>query len=1525
MSRIPKGRAKGAGKTKPTAEARGRIATSPIFVDIDPSVSGGFILGRFDIMIRGRAIAAEPIEEIGLLADGGMISCVMYGQPERAAIVRLPDGTEASQRSFQFSLARLEAHAAGPCHCRIVVRTISGRVHEEPFELAVDPDGADPVIVRSGPLYPAANYAAVRPPAIIFVERALLDTDRNLQVYGWTVAQTPIILVQAFVGEQRVGSVGVTGERDDVAKVYPAYPDARISGFVLNARLVEGINPVAAIRAQVICQQGFSHEVAVPVERVFDRRLRPASLPAPLTGIDETALQHQRSAYQLKTDFNPVAEHTSQKIPPLTVLANDPRREIHMFCDRISLLSDGRLLAVGWAVCAVGVARIRVFFDGQPVGQADYGMERQDVGAKFSAIPAAAMSGFRFETTIEPALEGKHTVHVVVSSGLDDENTISATVTPETVISEVSHSATADRPEFRFEMDTPSLVEGAVIEPITGRLTIEGWVLARSGVTFVRVFLDDMPLGEAHYGLARQDVGVAFPDWVDSLRSGYAFHFPPRSLRDGEHTVRLLIASRNGQEHTQSFVINVKRADDKDDLANIRRRATRVEARMVRDVLNSLDFHPRFLWLLRPTDALDPRQLQVTIASLQAQMLDAWRVCVLCDQPDQAEVVHLAMADDPALAARIQVITPADQAWDAPLVAEGGEKPPVLYGVLCVGDALGCDAMAELAVAAGLHREADFLYADEARTSPASHEREAFFKPGFSPQLLLSTNYIGRPWVVSSAVLAATGATPRSLLRDGEYDLVLRCTERAMAVRHVPKLLCQRGRDELDDAPTERIALAQAAVRQGLVAAVLPAAVSGTWRMRHALGRPGKVSIIIPTCAAHGYIETCITTLREKTAYPDFEIIVVDNIPASQESWKVWVQRNADKVVDIPDAFNWSRFNNRAVEAASGDYLLFLNDDIEIDHEDWLDAMLEHAQQPGVGIVGPQLLYPDRMVQHAGMFLGVSGLGRHAFRFSSEDEPGYFGLALTQRNVIAVTGACMLMRREVFQQLGQFDEAHDIVNNDLDFCLRAYRAGLRTVFTPYATLIHHELASRAKMKDTYDLSHFIAQWKTLYAEGDPFFNPRLSRHSDDYRPDDEPVQAVCAGHPLFDATDINRILVVKLDHIGDFVTALPAIRRLKQLFPHASITVLGGGASRAFVSLEPAIDAFLEFDFFHARSQLGERELTVADFEGLRHRLLPYRFDLAVDLRKHLSTREVLRYTGARYCAGFDYMGQFPFLDIALEWDGDKALQRKRGHIVDDLLALVGAIGDACTAETQLISPTPPMPSRDDLPHEVRPLFDRPVVVVHPGAGNTTKQWPLEHFSSLIDLLMERDGVNVILIGGTDEVELVDRLLATVLHRDGIASVAGQTTLSGLATLLRACALYVGNDSGPKHIAAALGVPTVGIHSGVVDATEWAPMGRRATALRRNMSCAPCYLQHVEDCPRNLACLRFLEPSLVHQTAQMLLARPVPRDMPVRVRCVVEPEPADDRSTVTTKPAVSARPRKAAKTARRSPAKRARA
>lgn len=1486
-----------------TIEADAPPPAPAIVIDIDPNVSGGFIHGRFDLVIRGRVAAAAPIEEAMLRVGDNVVTRAEFGDPDRAAPTTLPDGTPARQRAFQFSLPMMQ-DAAAPCRCTIMVRTGDSQVHTETFDLHVDPTATPPVSVLTGPTQPVHTYEGVRPPVVLYVERAAIDSDGTLTLHGWSVAMTRIITVQAFIDDSRIAAAICGIERDDVGNTYPNYPNNRLSGFTLTAMLGDAERHTGTVRVQAICLNGFSCDVVVPVEQIHTAPARAdfsgASFAAarPMAASEAThgaaigaagspafGFAASQQVYQLTAGFllapngmPSVALAATAGPPSPPEPPADPRRDINSFCDHAGVSRDGTLTVVGWAVCAVGIGSIAVYLDEQLVGEAETGHPRPDVGEEFATIPMARLAGYRFEQRVAALRAGDHSVRVVVRNGLDDEREELLSIHVDRIEPAAAEPAapivpSSDPQEFRFELDSPAASNGVVADPITGRLTVEGWVLARSGIASIDVHLDDQRLGEAHYGLARQDVGAAFPEWPDSLRSGYAFHCPPRVLRDGTHDVQLTVRAKNGQEYLVRFRIEVKKAEDSDDLANIRRRVARVETDLISRLLTQLRCRPEFHVVLRPADAFDADRLIVTLNSLRAQVYPDWRLSILAEDADADAVRGLVAGWDEEMAARITVIAPEQPGWDAPLAP--GADTRLLCGTLCAGDELGADALAEIAMAAGLHPGAEVIYGDEVRISPASRDKEPFFKPDWSPDLLLSTNYIGRPWFAAASLLQALGVTPRSLAADGEYDLVLRVTEQARDIQHVPKLLAQRGAEALDSDDASVAALARAAERRGTPAEILPGWGPGTWRMKRAVTVSGKVSIIIPTCAAKGYIETCLNTLRERTAYKNIEIVCIDNIPDHEIGWKVWLQQNADRIVDIPDAFNWSRFNNTAVAASDGEFVLFLNDDIEIVQDDWLDVLLEHMERPEVAIVGPQLLYPDGKVQHAGMFLANNGIGRHAFRFAARDEPGYFGLALTQRNVMAVTGACMLIRREVFDRLGRFDELHTIVNNDLDFCLRAHKAGMLTVFTPYATLIHHELASRDKLKDVFDLSHFNAHWKTLFAAGDPYFSPRLSRHSDDCRPDDEAVQTVFSGHPLFVAEDIRRILVVKLDHIGDFVTALPPIRRLKQLFPMARITVLAGRASQAFVSIEPSIDELIPFDFFHARSQLGERELSQGDFLALQQQLAPYRFDLAVDLRKHLSTRDVLKYTGARFLAGFDYMGQFPFLDVALEWDGDKTLQRKRGHVVDDLLALVEAIGTASSSDRNLIQPSPPRTAIDDLPEQIRPLFARPVVAVHAGAGNITKQWPEEHFTALIDLLIERDGVNVMLVGGPDDEAVSDSIVANVLHPGSVASMAGKTRLSALPQLLSACVLYIGNDSGPKHIAGALGVPTIGIHSGVVDAIEWGPMGDRSVALRRNMTCSPCYLANAADCPRNLACLRLLEPSLVHQTAQMLLAQPL--------------------------------------------------
>jgi ADP-heptose:LPS heptosyltransferase/GT2 family glycosyltransferase len=1402
---------------RPAAKASPEVA-----ITLDPFLPGGFQHGRHELLIRGCITADVPVEQVMLVVDGRARGQIQFGT-----------AADSAPRAFVFHLARPAAQVADRCGFTIAARTDTDVAVGVPFVAVPHPDEAGAGTVVVGPTAPADS--ATVPPVMLYVDRALIDPTGKLLVEGWAMALSRVVAVQVLSGGERIGAAASGLPREDVGRAHTEYPNAAQSGFSFTATLAEMARRRASLRVEVICLDGSAHEVTVDVERVTELPpLQPTEVPAPAP--------------------DPIAQ---------------PRRAIQMHCDEALLHADGTLLASGWAVCAVGIAAIEVRLDGRKLGEAELGGPRPDVAQEHPDIAMARVSGFRFRTHVDVEVAALHQVTLVVRNGLDDMRAETLEVV---ALSTLAMPATLPKLAistlpFRLEIDRPVVRDDVVAEIIGGRLlTIAGWSLAQAGVAAIEVFIDDDSTGLVNYGLARPDVVAACPDYPNALRVGFVHYCPLRSLRNGTHTVRVEARATDGATATRAFTIDVRKAEDVNLHARIRRQLPPPQVDLYVDVLNRLDFHPVFRLILRSAAPLDPAALETTLRSLASQAYDNWQL-ILADDAAAREICARRAVQFPGLSERIVAASDLD----------GFHFEPGYYGFLSPGDELGADALAEIAACGGLHRDADLIYADESRISPASDDREPFFKPDYAPDLLLSTNYIGRPWFASPALLRRAGIASEALRRAAEYDLVLRCVEQAHQICHVPKLLCHRMAASLDTPGQEQTAIAHAAERRGIAAEVLPGCIAGTWRLRRTSPARGLVSIIIPTRAAHGHIKACIETLRARTAYRDFEIIAIDNIPASEPDWKTWLAESADKIVTIDEPFNWSRFNNLAVAQARGDYLLFLNDDIEIIQDDWLDAMLEHAQRPEVGIVGPQLLYPDRKVQHAGMFLASLGLSRHAFRMSAADDPCYFGFALTQRNVMAVTGACMLVRRDSFMALGQFDEAHEVVNNDLDYCLRAHEAGLLTIYTPYATLIHHELASRDKLGDVFNTQHFHARWHRLFTDGDPYFNPRLSRHVDDFRPDDEPVQEIFVGHPHYRREDVRRILVVKLDHIGDFVTAIPAMRRLKELFPAATLHVLASRAARTLAAMESCIDGYIEFEFFHARSGLGQRELTEQDLQDLRERLLPYEFDLAVDLRRHTDTRQVLRYTGARLLAGCDHAGAFSYLDFALEWEEDVPLVRKRTHVSDALINLIDAIGTAF--DTRRIELTLSADQRakglDFLTRSARQLFAKPVVAVQPGVGNAVRQWPPGHFAALIDLLVRRSHVNVVLIGGPDEQELADEVMAEVGERDEVLSLVGKTALGDLPVLLAACALYVGNNTGPKHIAAGLGVPTIGIHSGVVDAVEWGPLGKRAIALQRNMFCSPCYWVAPSDCPRDLACMKQLEPGLVHQYCELFLARPI--------------------------------------------------
>ena len=1011
---------------------------------------------------------------------------------------------------------------------------------------------------------------------------------------------------------------------------------------------------------------------------------------------------------------------------------------------------------------------------------------------------------------------------------------------------------------------------GELSRLVESTLAINGWAVAKSGIASINFELDERPIGAAYCGIRREDVAKVFPSYGrnNALLSGFAFSVPHRFLTEGQHQVTLKIKAKSNAEKVARFEINVGPIGEQPGPWTLRERLPAAELLFAEQLVQRLQVRPTF-YILAICRRNNVEGLAATLESIRSQLYRQWTLIITGDAKHAAAAAQTVRVQFQTTMPRVLCFSNAAELEK--LAAEAQARDLVLR--LDAGDVLAADALFEFAVMLNQSGAVDFIYADERRPNVGTNREEAYFKPDWSPTLLLASNYIGRPWC---ATVALFQKIEQPLFRGSvtSFDSVLHLTEAAAEVAHVPRVLARRGKGNIETPEVETRALKRALKRRALSWSVEPGRVTSTYRCRPRAKIDDLVSIIIPTCASRGLIRTCIESLRNISTYKNIEIICVDNIADNASQWKAWLNNNCDIVVETSEKFNWSRFNNVAAQEASGSYLLFLNDDIEVFQPDWLEAMLEPAQHESVGVVGPQLLYPDRKVQHAGMFLADRTTARHSFRFCAEDDPGYFGLALTQRDVIAVTGACMLVKKSTFEDIGGFDEAHSVINNDLDFCLKVNEQNLRCIYTPFAGLIHHELASRKDVEDEHDGEMFDLRWGSRIARGDPYFHPAFDRNSDSYQPDPEPTEIIFAGHPTFQAEAVERILAVKVDHIGDFVTAFPAFRRLKALFPRAELVVLVAPASKQLAYLEPTIDEVVTYEFFHARSQLGKKEAEADALNQLKATLSSYQFDLAIDLRKHPDTRNLLQYTGARVLAGFNHRNEFPWLDVDLTWEGDVQLVRKHQHVSDDLVNLVQAVAAAGQFGRDVTPRSKDWSARQILlVSRLRELglYQRRVVCLHPASGNVMRQWPPRHFARIANALLATEDVDIALIGGPDETEIAADVQRQILDTDRLYNLIGRFKLDELPYFLDTCALFIGNNSGPKHIAAAIDVPTLGVHSGVVDAREWGPLGGFAVAAQRNMQCAPCYLTTRDQCHRGLACVEMLRAAHVVSMCKKLL------------------------------------------------------
>lgn len=426
-------------------------------------------------------------------------------------------------------------------------------------------------------------------------------------------------------------------------------------------------------------------------------------------------------------------------------------------------------------------------------------------------------------------------------------------------------------------------------------------------------------------------------------------------------------------------------------------------------------------------------------------------------------------------------------------------------------DLLTHDAIYQMILELNRHPNADMIYSDEDKINDLGYLKEPFFKPDWCPDSFLSRMYTGSLGIYRKQLIIQIGGFRDEFKEAKFYDLLLRFTEQTTAIHHIPKILYHKRLNPKSNSTSNLGCKAiSEAIDRREVAGEMVSIQNGYYIPRYKIKKFDLVSIIIPTKNLAKVLDRCLESIFSKTTYPNYQIILIDNGSTENYSLKVikdWQVKEPLRLkvyqYDIP--FNYSKINNYAIQFTEGKYLLFLNNDTEVINADWMNAMVEQSQRHEIGAVGSLLLYPDNTVQHAGVILGMGGLADHCHKNFKQDSTHYFGQIQTINNYLAVTGACLMCRKEIFYEVGGFEEELSIAFNDVDFCLKIIERGYRNIYLPHVKLYHHESKSRGyedtpkKLKRFKDEVKYMQKKWVKYINYDPCYSPNLSRKHLDYQ------------------------------------------------------------------------------------------------------------------------------------------------------------------------------------------------------------------------------------------------------------------------------------------------------------------------------------------------------------------------------------------------------------------------------------------
>lgn len=443
------------------------------------------------------------------------------------------------------------------------------------------------------------------------------------------------------------------------------------------------------------------------------------------------------------------------------------------------------------------------------------------------------------------------------------------------------------------------------------------------------------------------------------------------------------------------------------------------------------------------------------------------------------------------------------------------------YIVLCDHDDLVPEyALYECAKAINENRNIDILYSDEDKIDMEGKKYfEPHFKPDFNIDLLRSVNYICHLFVAKKTIVDKIGGFRSEFDGAQDYDFIFRCSEQAECIYHIPKVLyhwrahidstAENPESKLYAFDAGRRAIAAHLERIGIKGHVTDGAFYGIYRTHYDIIGEPKISIVIPNKDHIEDLYKCMNSIITKSSYKNYEFVIVENNSTEKETFEFYekIQKEYDnvKVLYWKDEFNYSAINNFGVKEADGEYILLLNNDTEIINDDCLSDMLSICQREEVGIVGARLYYPDDTIQHAGVVIGFGGIAGHTFIGQPRFEPGYFARAMCTQDYSAVTAACMMTKKSVFEEVGGLTEEFKVAFNDIDYCMKVRKLGKLVVYDAFAELYHYESKSRG-LEDTpekvarfnSEIERFRDRWEDILEKGDPYYNPNLTLDKSDF-------------------------------------------------------------------------------------------------------------------------------------------------------------------------------------------------------------------------------------------------------------------------------------------------------------------------------------------------------------------------------------------------------------------------------------------